>query len=271
MASTAPWGGLAATERPVNDLEPYPIPRVGTMRYLERSLARIEENLALDEAILQEVEDDGQRPVLRIWESSTRAVVLGASGRVRDEIHVEACRHDGVVIARRSSGGGTVVIGPGALNAAVVLPLKVAPSLAAVDIAQRSVLECLARALRERGIPVQVLGSGDLTIQGRKVAGSAQRRLRAHFLIHTTLLYDFPLDLIARCLAMPDRQPSYREGRSHNDFLANLGLPREVLVEAVRRAWLPAGEPALPAEVPADRVRDLVAAKFADPSWVERF
>lgn len=255
----------------MSTLEPYPIDRVGPMRFLEQTLPTIGENLALEEAMLQEIEDEGLPPILRLWESSTLAVVLGASGRLRDDVHVEHCRQDGVVIARRSSGGGTVVIGPGALNAAVVLPLATAPNLATVDVAQRSVLEGLARSLRRLGVPVWVLGSGDLTIRGRKVAGSAQRRLRNNVLIHTTILYDFPLERIARYLAIPQRQPSYRELRSHDEFVTNLGIAREVLVAGVRAAWLPAGKPTLIADVPRTRVRGLVDEKFGDPAWVERF
>jgi lipoate-protein ligase A len=241
------------------------------MRFLDRTLEGIAANLAFDESMLQEVEDEGLPPILRIWESPVPAVILGASGRIGEDVRVEACRADGVAIARRSSGGGTVVIGPGALNAAVVLPLDVAPALAAVDIAQRSVLECLAAALRARGWPVRVQGSGDLTIGPRKVAGSAQRRLRHHFLIHATILYRFPLDRIARYTALPRRQPEYREGRPHEAFVTNLESPRAGLVEAITAAWMPPGLPPLPARVPQARIGDLVASKFGDPAWTERF
>jgi lipoate-protein ligase A len=176
-----------------------------------------------------------------------------------------------VAIARRSSGGGTVLIGPGALNVAVVLPLDVAPGLEAVDVAQRFVLERLAAELRALGPQVEVLGSGDLTLGRRKFAGSAQRRLRRHFLVHLTLLYNFPLDLIGRYTALPTRQPAYREGRPHDEFVTNLDLPRNRLVAAARSAWLPAHRPAPEAPLPFDLVDSLVATKFATPSWIERF
>src|SRR5690606_29207068 len=60
-----------------DDLDPYPLDQVGPMRFLDRTLPRVEENLALDEAILQEVEDDGRQPILRLWESPVFAVILG--------------------------------------------------------------------------------------------------------------------------------------------------------------------------------------------------
>jgi lipoate-protein ligase A len=239
--------------------------------YLDCTLPQLEANLALDEALLRAVEERGQPPVLRLWESSEFAVVLGASGRIREEVHRDACRADRVRIYRRSSGGGTVVIGPGALNFTVVLPAGFAPGLEAVDVAQRFVLERVAASLRLRGTPAVVQGSGDLTLDGRKFAGSAQRRLRRHFLVHASVLYAFPLDRISRYLAIPRRQPAYREGRPHEEFVANLGLPRAEVEAAIRASWLPQARAPAPAGIPEDLVESLIAEKFGDPAWIERF
>lgn len=240
------------------------------MHYLDRTLPTIEANLALDEAILIAAEEGGP-PVLRLWEPAEPAVILGASSRLAEDVIVAACQAEGVAIRRRSSGGGTVVIGPGSLNVTVVLPLNIAPGLEAVEAAQRFVLEQLAGSLREAGAPVEVRGSGDLTLGERKCAGSAQRRLRKHFLVHVTIMYAMPLELITRYTHLPARQPAYRNGRSHAEFLANLALPRDGLVRAVQAAWLPSREPPRPASVPEVLVENLVAEKFADRAWVERF
>jgi lipoate-protein ligase A len=196
--------------------------------------------------------------------------VLGSSRRYHDEVDVAACRADGVAIARRASGGGTVVIGPGTLNMAVVLPETAAPGLTAVDRAQHYVLERTARAIRARGPAVELLGSGDLTLNGRKFSGSAQRRLRTHFLVHATFLCGFPLERVDRYLRLPRKQPAYRANRPHGEFLVNLELPRAGLAEAIRSAWLPDGHPRQPAPIPEALVRELVGARFADRDWVER-
>jgi lipoate-protein ligase A len=162
------------------------------------------------------------------------------------------------------------VIGPGMLNVAVVLPVSAAPGLGAVDVAQAYVLGRIGRAIRDRGPAVELLGSGDLTVDHRKFSGSAQRRLRTHFLVHATLLYGFPLEWVDRYTHLPRRQPSYREQRSHEDFLVNLDLPRPLLIEAVRSAWLPAERSTQLTAVPEDLVRELVRTKFAERSWIER-
>lgn len=239
-----------------------------TLRFLDLTLPTIEENLALDDALLSEVEEGREPPLLRLWELGRPAVVLGASGRMNQDVVVASCESDGIPIARRSSGGGTVVIGPGALNFAVVLPRDFAPGLDAVDFAQNYVLERVAEQFRRFVPAVEVLGSGDLTVHRRKVSGSAQRRLKRHFLVHATVLYDFPLDLIDRYTRTPERQPSYREQRSHGDFVANLEISRPQLIEAVRHAWKV--DDSTHVEVPYEAIRALVSEKFADPSWVKR-
>jgi lipoate-protein ligase A len=239
-------------------------------RYFEGALPGIAANLALDEALLIASDEQGAGPALRIWEPEEPAVVLGASGRWREDVKVDACRADGVAIARRSSGGGTVVIGPGVLNVTVVLPGGAAPGLGAVDTAHAYVLDRIARALRAHVPEVERLGSGDLTIHRRKFSGSAQRRLRSHFLVHATILCAFPLALIERYTHLPRRQPAYREGRPHAEFLVNLGLPRASLRAAIQGAWLPPDHPRRPAQAPTDLVDQLVQTRFARPEWIER-
>lgn len=238
----------------------------------DRTLVSVAEDLALDEAILIEADSGVGPAMVRFWERPAHAVVLGASRRIREDVDVDACRADGVPIFRRSSGGGTVVIGPGALNVSVVLPESSAPGLSAVDAAHRYVLDRMAAAIRGLGRPVDVLGHGDLVLADRKCAGSAQRRLRTCFLVHCSILYDFDLDRIGRYLKPPDRQPEYRRGRLHHEFVANLGLSRFGLVEALRpldsvchdenRANDLAG--------PMSHLPTLLAGRFADAGWIER-
>jgi len=175
-----------------------------------------------------------------------------------------------VAIARRSSGGGTVVIGPGALNFTVVLPIESSPELKAVDTAQAFVLGRTAGAIARAGVPVAVRGSGDLVLGDRKCSGSAQRRLRRHLLIHASLLYDFPLERIDRYLKMPARRPAYRGDRPHAEFVTNLPMPRDRLLDAVRAAWVPPGRPRTQDETPDDLARSLALTKFEDIRWIER-
>ncbi len=85
---------------------------------------------------------------------------------------------------------------------------------------------------------VQLSGTSDLTLDGRmKFSGNSLRCCRTHLLYHGTLLYDFPLEIVERCLRTPPRQPEYREGRRHGEFVANIKMTRDDLRRAVIDGW----------------------------------
>ena len=240
------------------------------MRFLDHTYEKIEANLALDEALLIGAEEQGAGAVLRVWEPSGLAVVLGASGRLREDVEVELCQAEGVAIARRASGGGTVLVGPGTFNVTVVLPVDAAPGLEGVHGAQNYVLERLARAIRTRGPGVEVKGHGDLTVGDRKFGGSAQRRLKRFFLVHVSILNGLSLETIARYTRQPKRQPAYRGERTHESFLTGLRLSGAELRDVVREAWGLEGGEFEEAPLPEGLTRRLVAEKYGEPGWVER-
>jgi len=91
--------------------------------WLSAAGGSVEENLALDEALLEEAHE-GLAPVtvVRTWMAAEPTIVLGSSSRIDDEVDRDACARLGVRLARRPSGGLTVVLGPGCLMWSVVIP-----------------------------------------------------------------------------------------------------------------------------------------------------
>ena len=79
--------------------------------FLDRTLLTLNENLALDEALLLAAEAGEGGEVVRFWEWPEAAVVLGAGGSIAIDVNEPACRECGVPIYRRASGGGTVLLG----------------------------------------------------------------------------------------------------------------------------------------------------------------
>lgn len=193
-------------------------------------------------------------------------VVLGRSSKIDAEVHHRACRQGNVPVLRRVSGGATIVTGPGCLMYAMVLSRRMRPALHAVDHAHGFVLNTLAAALGSLAPGVRCRGISDLALGERKISGNSIRCKRNHLLYHGTLLYDFPLELVDRCLKMPPRQPDYRHGRSHGAFVSNL----PVEVAAIRPALLAAWEANQPlADWPRELVARLVAEKYGRREWNE--
>ena len=183
-----------------------------SVRLLTISPESAAENLELDESLLGRTEE-----VLRFWESARPVVVIGRAGRIEDQVRAEACRADSVEILRRGSGGGAVLLGPGCLNYSLAFSLDAKPGWRNVGRSFREILSRMADALG-----AGICGQSDLIWQGRKVSGNSQRRTPDRLLQHGTLLYSFDAGLAARYLLEPTRQPEYRRGRPHTDFLGNL-------------------------------------------------
>ncbi|NQU21743.1 MAG: lipoate--protein ligase family protein [Candidatus Nealsonbacteria bacterium] len=238
------------------------------MRYLDLTLPSPAENLALDEALLEEAEAAG-RPIetLRFWEPTEPVVVVGRSSRIGGEVHRDACRRLAVPVLRRISGGAAIVTGPGCLMYGVVLSCSADPSLRSVDRAHHLVLMTLAGALEKLQPNVQRRGISDLALGELKFSGNSVRQKRDHLLYHGTLLYDFRLDLIEQCLAFPPRQPDYRDDRPHATFVANLPLEPETIRRALISAW-GATEPLT--DWPRNRTARLVAEKYGCLRWNEQ-
>jgi lipoate-protein ligase A len=238
-----------------------------SLLFLDRTLPSAAANLALDEALLLQAEAGGGPEVLRVWESPGRAVVLGAGCRLAEEVAEECCAADEVPILRRSSGGGTVLLGPGCLCYTLVLALEREPALREIRPSYRYILGRLAQALGE-GIPgIEAAGISDLAVTGRKVSGTAQQRKRSFLLHHGTLLYNFDLALIPRYLREPPRSPDYRAGRDHLAFVQNLPLDGTAIKHRLRQAW---GANAELASWPAVEVERLMAEKYLLAGWTRR-
>jgi len=238
------------------------------MRFLDLTLPSLAENLALDEALLDEAETSvAPLETLRVWESSTPGVVVGRSSHVHVEVRGEVCRDLRVPVLRRISGGAAVVVGPGCLMYALVLSLRRRPELRAIDTAHTHVLGTIAAALRPSVPGLAMRGTCDLALDEKKVSGNSVRCKRDYLLYHGTLLYGSSLEMVSRLLAMPPRQPEYRNARGHDIFVTNLPLDADSLRAALRSAW-DACEPC--PQWPRAETERLVAEKYSQRQWNEQ-
>lgn len=198
------------------------------MRYVnDWSDTTADAHVAAELALFRSAEERASGEVLRFWETTEPAIILGRSSQPVEDVLEEASRADGVPIIRRFTGGGTVVVGPGCLNYALVLSLDLRPELTNVAASFRLILERIASALNVTNLTIG--GETDLVLDGRKVSGSAQRRGRRALLHHGTLLYAYDPRLAGRYLKEPGRRPAYRGTRRHVDFLGNLPLTPETI------------------------------------------
>lgn len=147
---------------------------------------------------------------------------------------------------------------------AVVLDYRLRPELRMLEQAHQFVMSRIQQAIANIGFAVEMQGTCDLTINGRKFSGNALRCKRNWMLYHGTLLCDFDLELIQACLGSPVRQPDYRAGRSHRDFLTHLPVEVHALRQSLIGVWQ---ADSLRASWPRELTFELTSQKYSTEAW----
>ncbi len=140
-------------------------------------------NLAMEEWLFTNYK--GTEPIIFLWQSR-QAIVCGCYQNVYAEADVLKAYTEGVTVIRRITGGGTVFHDLGNVNYSLIYP-----DAEALDYA--SCIKPITDALNNIGIPAVHSGVCDITVDGKKVSGSAQKSAGGRLLHHGTLLYDSDL------------------------------------------------------------------------------
>lgn len=172
-----------------------------------------------DDDLLRAVLADGQ-PRLRVYAADAIELVLGRGSRPEQELNLEAVRADGATVSRRVGGGCAVLLDPG--NAVVSLALP-AREIGGLRAHFARLTAWMIEGLSAIGIDaVRHDGTSDLVMGDRKVGGSCIYQTRGALFYSTTLLVEPRIELMERYLPMPPREPAYRRGRGHREFVGDL-------------------------------------------------
>lgn len=160
----------------------------------------------------------GARWALRIWIPSSAFIVLGRFSRENEEVSENAK----LPIKRRLGGGCSVVLYPGTIVTSIALKRSLKPDIFPRDwisLFNRTAISALQK-LNLKDIHEQ--GWGDIVHKDRKVGGVSLYSSKDIILYQLSLIYDLNIDLISTNLKHPPREPDYRKGRSHSDFLISI-------------------------------------------------
>lgn len=172
-----------------------------------------------DEDILQAAAGTG-RPMVKVYAWEGLALVLGRGSDPAREVRLEAVLADRVPLLRRRGGGCSVLLDPGNAVASLAFPL---PGTGRITRAFDASLAWLVSGLERLGVQgIRKEGISDLALGDRKVGGTCLYRKSGLVYFSATLLVAPRVDLVERYLKHPPREPSWRRGRSHGDFMGDL-------------------------------------------------
>lgn len=201
----------------------------------------------------RDVAEGLRKPTMRFWQWSAPCVVIGRFQSLRDEVHEDVAREEGLQVVRRSTGGGAMFIEPGnTITYSLYAPTDFA---AGIDIAHSYRLcdAWLIHALRGLGLDVRFSGLNDIASQYGKIGGAAQRRFPAPrgsadtggggaILHHVTLAYDIDAEKMGRVLNVSKekmRDKAVRSAVKRVDPLKRqTGMGRDELVGYLMRSLL---------------------------------
>jgi lipoate-protein ligase A len=250
-------------------IHPQSSERVNPLRWCDLTSLRAPEHLAAEDWLLEEAEAGRWGETLLVWEAHERFVVAGYANRVEREVNTAFCEEARIPIYRRTSGGGTVLQGPGCLNYGLILWIDHTGPTRSITTTNAFVMGRMAAALsRVVGQTVVVRGHTDLVIGDRKFSGNAQRRKRHFLIFHGCFLLRMDLQWVASTLRMPSIQPDYRANRGHLDFITNLGRDSEEIKTALAEEWQAI---APTPELPFGEIRHLVETRYLTKEWNRKF
>lgn len=251
-------------------------------------------NMAVDEAILEAVEKKQSPPTLRLYAWKPACLSLGRSQPVA-EADLPALQSRGWQIVRRPTGG-RAILHTDELTYALIAPADNPLVAGGVLESYQRIAQALIRTLTQLQVPVEIAqahkpdknappvcfevpSSYEITVNGKKLIGSAQARRPEAVLQHGSLPLYGDLTRITLTLAFANeetrQQAAQRLQQKATTLEAALGrrvswqTAAESLISAFAQSFdlsFEAGQ-LTPAET--QRARALVQEKYANPAWTQ--
>jgi len=223
-------------------------------RFVDTGARDAASNMALDEALLVRHEAGATPPTLRVYGWCQPTLSLGYAQNVQREVDLAACHTQGVAVIRRPTGG-RAVLHDQEVTYSVVMPITLADGLYTITEHYRRIGMALAAALQTLGLPVQLarpqvratsmrapaspacfaaLSRYELSVAGKKMVGSAQKRAQRALLQHGSIPLWMDRQRLFQCLRVP---PEHRAALVQAAY-STMGAVNEVAEQPVSLATL---------------------------------
>ena len=253
-------------------------------------------NMAVDESILEHIQRGQAFPTLRLYAWDPPCLSLGHAQSFMD-VDVERVKSQGWEVVRRLTGG-RAILHTDELTYSVTGSASEPILSGSILESYNRIAQALMFAMRELGLPVEmkeeanhatletnpvcfeVPSTYEITVNGRKLIGSAQARKKESVLQHGSL----PLtgDLTRICEALIFKDEASRQNAKER-LLARATVVESITGtgtdwETAARAFVKGFEAQLGigfqrgklSRSESERAEELVREKYANPTWTER-
>ncbi|WFD09462.1 lipoate--protein ligase family protein [Tepidibacter hydrothermalis] len=169
-------------------------------------------NMAIDEAIMKSYKEKKVDPTIRFYTWKPACVSIGYFQKMEEEIDIDTCKRLGIDFVRRTTGG-RAVLHDDELTYSIVIDENNPLMNGGIMQTYRYISEGLANGLEMSGVKIDPLTRAhkdiksdkssvcfnskshyEISINNKKVVGSAQTRKEGIILQHGSIVLDFDVD-----------------------------------------------------------------------------
>ncbi|EGL38599.1 lipoyltransferase and lipoate-protein ligase [Parvimonas sp. oral taxon 110 str. F0139] len=183
------------------------------MIFIKNKITDIYFNLAMEEYIFEKFKED---EVFMLWINEP-SVVIGKHQNLIEEVNMKYCFENNIKIARRLSGGGTVVHDFGNLNYTYITNTT---GDTALDF--KEFLKPMYNALLNLKIDANISPRNDFRVEEKKICGHSQFMRKKRVLHHGCILFDSNLDNLRNALNVENKKIISKSAKSVKSSVANL-------------------------------------------------
>ena len=253
-------------------------------------------NMAVDESILEHVGRGASLPTLRLYAWDPACLSLGHAQPFAD-VDTTRLKERGWEVVRRATGG-RAILHTDELTYSVIAPNDEPSVAGSVLESYNRLAQALLLGVKNLDLPVEmkegktdgtstpnpvcfeVPSAYEITVDGKKLIGSAQARKKEGVLQHGSLPLTGDLTRICQVLVFEDASERAKASKRLLARAATVesALGREISWETAAQAFIHAFEAQLGlsfergdlSESESKRTNELVKEKYDHPSWTER-
>lgn len=174
-----------------------------TLRIVDSGLRDARLNLSITEALRRGRAAGTTADTLR-FQHFPPSAIIGRHQLLHREVDLDWVAANGVQTARRMTGGGAIVMGPGLLGWELVLARAAVPR--AMDDTAALLCEAVAAGLARFGLPAAYRPRNDIEVEGRKVSGTGGYFDGAVLVFQGTVLVELDIAFMTSALRLPVRK-----------------------------------------------------------------
>ncbi len=218
---------------------------------------------AADEALAISCGQHGASNTLHFYRRQPPAISLGYFRKTEEDIDVKLCNELGIIIVRRTSGGGAIYTDQNQLIFSIVTKHPLGTN---VEESFKNTCACVVDALVKCGIYAVYKPPNDVLINDKKISGSAQTKKKNVYLTHGTIILSIDHDLVQQVLK--NAKPGYVSSiQNEYGSIPKIKVLKDAFKSSIEAQFSVQLEEGSFSKLESELIQDLIKTKYGTTEW----